>query len=192
MTLHPATGERRQFVPLQPAPGDFGVVHMGGDSGKLIHIAQALNGFLEKDRQLGDDAEGLADYEHAFLYLGGGIIIEAEPGGAEVCKVHYDDILWSTGKIDLTAEQRMYIVKAGFGYAGTPYSAADYFALAAYRLKFGLAVPYLRSYVASSDHMICSQLVDRCYRDAGVHLFNDNRWDGYVTPSDLADLIVKR
>ena len=38
--------------------------------------------------------------------------------------------------------------------------------------------------------MICSQLVDYCYLMAGVHLFNDGRWPGYVTPEDLANVIA--
>jgi hypothetical protein len=37
--------------------------------------------------------------------------------------------------------------------------------------------------------MICSQLVDQCYQDAGVHLFADGRWPGDVTPADLYRLI---
>jgi hypothetical protein len=37
--------------------------------------------------------------------------------------------------------------------------------------------------------MICSQLVDFCYAKAGVRLFADNRWEGYVTPADLAGLL---
>ena len=163
--------------PVQPQPGDFGVVHMDGDSGKLIHLGEMLNG------------DGFADYEHAFVYVGGGMIVEAEPGGACLAQVHYANVLWSTEYISLTLEERAGIVHAAHNYVGTPYSAADYFAIAARRLKFGLLVPYLHGYVASSKHMICSQLVDQCYSDAGVHLFKDGRWPGYVTPAALAELL---
>jgi hypothetical protein len=34
--------------------------------------------------------------------------------------------------------------------------------------------------------MICSQLVDRCYDIAGVHLFDDGRKPGDVSPGDLS------
>ena len=164
---------------LQPQPGDFGVVHMNGTPGKWIHIGEIVNG------------DGFADYEHAFVYVGGGQIVEAEPGGARLTQVHYSNILWSTDHIPLELEQRMMIVHAAHEYVGTPYSAADYFAIAAKRLGLGPLVPGLREYVASSKHMICSQLVDQCYQDAGVHLFKDGRWPGYVTPAALADVITE-
>lgn len=164
---------------VQPQPGDFGVVHMGGDSGKWIHIGEIVNG------------DGFADYEHAFVYVGGSMIVEAEPGGARLTQVHYSNILWSTDYIRLDLEQRRNIVEAAHGYVGTPYSAADYFAIAAKRLGLGPLVPGLKAYVASSKHMICSQLVDQCYADAGVHLFKDGRWPGYVTPAALADILVE-
>jgi len=171
---------KQKIIPtaLQPQPGDFGVVHMGGSSGKWIHIGEIING------------DGFADFEHAFVYVGGGQIVEAEPGGARLTQVHYSHILWSTDHISLTIEERRAIVKAAHGYVGTPYSAADYFAIAAKRLGLGVAVPGLKAYVASSKHMICSQLVDQCFSDAGVHLFKDGRWPGYVTPAALAGLLI--
>lgn len=164
---------------VQPQPGDFGLVHMGGDSGKLIHAGEIANG------------DGFADYEHAFVYVGGGQIVEAEPGAARLTQVHYSNILWSTGHIPLSLTERRLIVEAAHGYVGTPYSAADYFAIAAKRLGLGPLVPGLKAYVASSKHMICSQLVDQCYSDAGVHLFKDGRWPGYVTPAALADILTE-
>jgi len=45
---------------------------------------------------------------------------------------------------------------------------------------------WLLDYVAGTGHIICSQLVDQCYLDAGVHLFDDGRFVGDVTPGDLA------
>lgn len=166
---------------IEPLPGDFEVVPMGGEGGKLIHFAQWLNG------------DGFANYEHARLYLGDGKIVEAQPGGARIAPLSENDGgLWSTGIISLTDIQRQIIVGAGRKYVGVPYSAADYFAIAAVRLKIGLAVPYLRNYVATSKHMICSQLVDKCYQNARVQLFKDGRWNGYVTPADLADLLLAK
>ena len=66
---------------------------------------------------------------------------------------------------------------------GTPYSFADYLALAALHLK--LPVPRVRAFVASSGHMICSQLVDAVYCRNGLHLFTDGRPSQDVTPGDL-------
>jgi hypothetical protein len=38
--------------------------------------------------------------------------------------------------------------------------------------------------------MICSQLVDEAYLRAGVHLFDDGRDPGDVTPGDLLYVIA--
>jgi len=162
-----------------PLPGDFAVVRMGGRTGRLIRIGQWLNG------------DGFADYEHAFVYVGDAQLVEAQPGGAELRPLSVYDgrpMLWSTGRFDLTAEQRTRIVDAARHYIGVRYSFADYLALAAARFHLPVGRP-LRRFVADTRHMICSQLVDQCYQDAGVHLFDDGRWPGYVTPADLANLL---
>lgn len=163
------------IVPAYVKPGDFGLVHMGGNSGKWIRIGQWLNG------------SGFADYEHAFVYVGNDQIIEAEPSGAHKAVIHYGGVLWSSGIIKPTDTQRALIVSAALRYVGRPYSWEDYFALAARRLHIPL--PDLKTYIASSGHMICSQLVARCYADAGCPLYD--RWTGYTTPGDLAQLLHK-
>lgn len=155
---------------------------MGGDSGKLIRVGQWLNG------------SGFADYEHAFIYVGqaGGLtpisdaIIEAEPSGAHLTALHYSGVLWSSGIIHPTDAQRSAIVNAALSYVGVGYSVADYFSLAARRLH--IPAPHLKAFVASSGHMICSQLVARCYANAGCPLYD--RWTGYTTPGDLAQLLA--
>jgi uncharacterized protein YycO len=164
-----------------PRVGDFEVVPTGGYGGKLIEIAQIISN------------TGRANYEHARVYVGDGNIVEAMPGGARLAPLSENDGgLWSKNLIDLTGTQRMNIAEAAKGYVGVGYSPADYFAIAAYKFHLGLLVPGLKRYVASSKHMICSQLVDQCYADAGVQLFDDGRWPGYVTPGDLADLLLAR
>lgn len=162
-------------------PGDFGLAHMSGDTAKLIRLGQFLNG------------NGLGDYEHAFVYVGGNQIVEAEPHGAALNRYHYSpgaQVLWSSGLIELTDAQRNAIIKAAKGYVGVPYSWADYAALGLHR--FGINLPGLQSYIESDHSMICSQLVDQCYQDAGVHLFTDHRWPGYVTPGDLWQLLMSK
>lgn len=165
---------------IPPQPGDFAVVRMNGATGRLIRLGQWLNG------------DGFADYEHAFVYIGDGLVVEAEPGGARRGSLGYyahAPMLWSTGRIALTDGQRATVVAAALGYVGVPYSFVDYLSIMA--LRFRLPVPWLHRYVANSGHMICSQLVDQCYQDAGIRLFPDGRWPGDVTPGDLYRLIVK-
>jgi uncharacterized protein YycO len=165
---------------VTPQPGDYAVVHLAGATGRLISLGERLCG------------DGFTQYDHALIYMGGMLIVEAEPGGARQRKIAdwscgYEQTEWSTGKIEVTAVQRGRICAAAARYTGVPYSWLDYFALAAHHLR--LPAPGLRAYIASTRHQICSQLVDSAYLDAGVHLFSDGRFPGYVMPSDLAALL---
>lgn len=175
---------------MTPQPGDFACVHTRGDTGVLITIGEFLNG-----------TPNSSWYDHACIYVGSpdinaphGYVMGAQPGGARLAPLRQAqytgkdaDWLWSSGKITLTDGQRRQIVANALACKGIPYSAADYFALAARR--FHIPAPQLRDYIQSSGHMICSQLVDWCYMQANVHLFADGRWEGDVTPADLAGLI---
>lgn len=162
---------------ITPQPGDFGLVAIKGDVGKLIRIGQWLNG------------DGFNDYEHAFIYIGDGKIVEAEPGGALVSDIHeYDGrfILWSTGLIPLTDLQRSSIVEMALNQIGTPYSFLDYFAIALYRV--GIRHPKIANRVISSKHLICSQLVAQDYADSGAPI---TKYPPYLmTPGRLADFLV--
>jgi hypothetical protein len=163
-----------------PVPGDFGLVKISGNVGFLIRIGQWLDG------------SGFENFEHAFVYLGDGKLIEAEPGGARIADLtEYAgwDIDWSTGKIPLTDVQRALIVSNAKALEGVPYSFLDYFALVAYRLHIWPLDVMLKNYIKSTNHLICSQLVDLVYDLSGVHLFTDGRWEGYVTPGDLYELL---
>jgi hypothetical protein len=157
-----------------PKPGDFGLVAIRGNVGKLIRFGQWLNG------------DGFGDYQHAVLALSNGELIEAEPGrgGARIrSQSEYADtnIVWSDWP--LTDDERARLDVAGRKRERTPYSALDYFALVAHRLR--IPIPGLRRYIDSSKHEICSQLVDLVYKDAGLVMFADGRWSGYVTPMSL-------
>lgn len=176
---------------MTPQPGDFACVHTRGDTGVLITIGEFLNGTPDTSW-----------WDHACIYVGMpdlnaqyGYVLGAQPGGARLAPLRYAQMtgedanwLWSTGKIKPTDAQRKAIVAQALACKGIGYSAADYFALAAHR--FHIPTPQLREYIKDSGHMICSQLVDRCYLNSGVHLFTDGRWEGDVTPADLAGLLV--
>ena len=158
-----------------PQPGDFAVVSAGGPAGLAVRWAERL--ILE--------AGPYAAYQHAFIYLGEGVIIQAEPKGATYGQLTaHASTLWSTGKFALDDVQRDAICDAARGYVGTPYSALDYVAIALHHWR--IPVPGLKTFIKATGHMICSQLCDRVYQDAGVQIFNDHRWNGYVTPAALA------
>ncbi|MGW8374780.1 hypothetical protein [Streptomyces sp. ODS28] len=162
-----------------PQDGDFGLTQITGNVGRLIRLGQWLNG------------DGFADYQHAFVYVGEGQVVEAMPGGAEralLSKYDAARVAWYS----CPREHASAICEQATNLIGTPYSFLDYLALAALRLKLPLASRLLRGYVASSGHLICSALVDRAYERGGVNLFTDGRLPGDVTPLDLYGLIRKQ
>lgn len=159
---------------MTPRPGDFGLVRMSGLTRWAIRLGQWLNG------------DGFADYQHAFLVLDDESLIEAEPGGARIRPLsEYSDAVYSDWP--LTEEQRAAIVAAGRELEGIPYSVLDYLSLALVRLH--IRPRWVTRYVASTGHLICSQLVDHAYLMAGVHLFTDGRFEGDVTPADLVSVL---
>ncbi len=161
-------------------PGDFGLVHMPGPFGKFVEFGQLMTG----DSSI---------FTHAFVVVDNGNIVEARPSGAvEVNGRIYDGyrVVYSDKYgVTLTEEDRQNIVSAAMSLIGTKYSWLDYAAIALH--TFHLPSRRVAKYVASTKHMICSQLVDECYRRAGVHLFDDGRLPQDVTPGDLANLLLR-
>ena|ERR1700741_647081 len=163
---------------MAPQPGDFGLVSIKGGVGLLIRIGQWLNG------------DGFRDYEHAFIYIGEGKIVEAEPGGALLSDLdEYDgrSIIWSTGLIPLTDDQRRLIVQSALAQVGTPYSFLDYVAIALYRL--GIKHPGVAKRVEDSKHLICSQLVALDYDHAGIPVTDFEPY--LVTPGKLLNHLLR-
>ena len=171
---------------IVPQLGDIACLQISGQVGDLIRVGQWLCG------------DGFRNFEHCEIYVGLpdeegplGYTLGAYPGGADLVPVPEDQggWLWSTGQVKLTDPQRALIVNAALALKGTPYSALDYFAIAAHRL--GLPDPdhEMQTYIGDTKSMICSQLADYCYLQGGVHLFSDGRWPGYVTPEDIANVI---
>lgn len=160
-----------------PAPGDIGCTQITGSVGRLIRLGQWLNG------------DGFANFEHSFVYVEEGLIVEAEPGGARLAPLaEYDErmIVW----LRCPEQHGAAVADAARQLIGTPYSFLDFVALALHRLH--IRVPGLRRYVAATGHQICSQLADEAARRGGWHIFDDGRWSGYVTPGDLAALAERQ
>jgi hypothetical protein len=171
---------------MVPQLGDIACLQITGQVGELIRVGQWLCG------------DGFRNFEHCEIYVGLpdekgplGYTLGAYPGGADLVAVPEDQggWLWSTGQVNLTDPQRGKIVEAALALKGTPYSALDYFAIAAHRLRIPDPDDELQKYIGDTKSMICSQLCDWCYLQGGVHLFNDGRWPGYVTPEDIANVI---
>lgn len=153
-----------------PNAGDIGLTRIHGFTGFWIGLGQLLNGDASR-------------YTHAFIVLDDGTLIEAEPGGAAIKPLsEYDgeDVLYS--KFALSDEQRATIVDTARSLKGTPYSFLDYVFLLLYRLR--IRVPWITKRVESNKHMICSQLVEYCYEQAGIDLVPNSK-PNYVTPGKL-------
>lgn len=178
-------------------PGDVGFSTIGGRLGRAISIGQAL---------LRDECI----FTHAFLVLEDGFCVEAMPSGARIVGLGGDDKLpprwgpeFAYGRIPLSAPQRAAITplarvgttsaKRRFtrALAGRPYAFDDYLALALWEWGIPLGRP-LRRKIASSDRLICSQLVDFAWTTVGFHLFDDGRLCGDVTPGQLFWQVLRR
>ena len=157
------------------SPGCIGLTQIHGITGAGIRIGQFFNG------------SGFANYEHAFLDLGDGTLIQAEPGGAQIRPLSIykpENVYWCDNiYAKVPSDVRLRIAEEARGFKGVPYSGLDYAAIAAHRL--GLDTDWLERYISSTGHMICSQLVDVSYIRGGYRIFPLTRWDGFVTPGDL-------
>ena len=116
------------------------------------------------------------------------MVVQAMPDGAECIPLEDASpvVMWSTGLIELTDTQRMYIRFEALNLVGTPYSFLDYLSIALER--FGVRTKLIREFVAATGHLICSQLVCLAYERAGIELF-PNTFPGDITPGDLYHLL---
>lgn len=153
---------------------------------------------------------GGSNFTHAGIVLDREQIIEAEPGGAKIKPAqslyeHADPVMVSDAPMQRWLEVQIFPMVLGADYEaemrkraeicgkaryldGIGYSFLDYVALAMAEAK----VPgwqLVRDRVESSQRLICSALVDRAYSWAGVHLFDDGRLPGDVTPWDLEQYV---
>lgn len=168
--------------------GAYFVTPVSGVGGFLIGLGQALAGAPSR-------------YEHAGILISAdGATVEAEPGGARIGHITaYPAALVCDGPVqqalaapprnlpptyDYESYLRARLAGCARALVGTPYSFVDYLALAALHLH--LPSRAVRNRVERSGHMICSQLVDACYRRCSVQLFTDGRLPGDVMPADLA------
>lgn len=161
-----------------PSPGEWGLVKTHEFMGWLIREGT--------HRPL--PFTGQAHVNHAFIFIGEGDprgnIIEMRPQGACYGRwERYGQVWWSM--IPLTTQQRAEIVwqAKSLEARDCDYSFLD---IGAISLKIlHITPPGLNAYITDTKHMICSQSVDFCYCMARVHIFDDKRLPGMVTPEDL-------
>ena len=128
---------------------------------------------------------------HAFVFIEEDRIVEAEGKGAVISHISkYDGALCPVSDFALTDTEQAAVVEQARAVVGTPYGYLDIACLTL--LSLGIRWQWLLARAQSSKTLICSQLVDRVYRDAGLHLYEDGRPDGEVTPGDLLVLLADR
>lgn len=159
----------------EPKVGDFGLTKVGGLTGAVINVGQWF---------VGD----FAPVQHALVYVGGGMVVQAMPSGAELVRLEDANpvVEWSTGLIPLTSYQGHLVAHEAIQLVGTPYSFLDYLSIALERLH--VRPKFVRDRVSDSGHLICSQLVVEAYHRAGIDLFPD-AFPGDITPGDLYKLL---
>lgn len=154
-----------------PKPGDYFVIGAGTHPAALV--IETFTGSL---------------YYHAGIYVGNGTVIEAQPEGVNYAPVNS----WANGRIlwsceELSDAQREAIVTSAKAALGTPYSWLDILALGL--SAWGITPSWVWARLSRQDRLICSQLVARCYQNAGVDLC-PGKPDSRITPGDLADVIL--
>jgi len=159
-----------------PSPGDLAACSAGGAAGKLVHALQLAAG-----------GGRYAKYEHVYVYLGDGMILQAEPGGSRIVPMTpHANTIWSSGIIHVPDQARARVPEIAAQLEHVPYSYLDYLSVGAHRLH--IPAPHLRAFIRAEGHMQCAQLGDEFMRRLGVHLFA-GRWEGDVIPCDIARLL---
>lgn len=137
---------------------------------------------------------------HAGICLGDTHTIEAEAAGAVIRTEHergpdtiFGDDLWERIEAQVPLRSTK-IADEARNLAGIPYNFLDLLALAWASRHDPTQPPakpnWWQRRVMRDDRLICSQLVDLACQRAGVHLFNDGRLPGQVTPGDLGTVMA--
>lgn len=153
--------------------GDYGVVHTAGWIGWMI---RALTG----------NGPRKADVNHAAIALSATELVEMEAAGATLNPVSkYSRMRWYR-PAGTTPEQRELVAQAARALviAQTGYAFLDIAAQFAYRVLH-VRPTWLARWIRSPRRMVCSQAVDWAEQVGGVHLFDDGRLPGVVSPADL-------
>ena len=155
----------------EPKPGDFGVVKTNGLAARLIQLGTASR------------------WNHAFIYIGGGVIAEARPKEGLVLKSvsQYKKIAWNQHQ-ELTSKQRDKILDKAHSLLGTSYGFIDIFVLGLRILGLKFLTGKLLEKMCMAQGIICSEYVAICYQAAGIDLVNKAEY--LVTPGDLAEMLI--
>ena len=167
----------------EPQPGDFFVTKTGGP-------------WLDRTAAWAIRWGTDSPVNHAGLYVGNGVIVEAISKVKYGSVDEYPDAIWSTGRLPVhltpNAEQRKLIVNRAHDLIGRKYSWLDIIAIGLAQRRLGATVnsrTWWARRVSNDGHLICSQAVDLEYQAGSIALFQ-GRLPGLVSPQDLYELLL--
>ena len=154
-----------------PQVGDFGIIKSNGITARLIQIGT------------------ISRWNHAFIYIGDGNIIEARPKEGVVIRSvsEYDKIAWNQHQ-NLTTKQRKQIIERANSLLGKKYGFLDISILVLRILGFKFFNGKILEKMVMRQGIICSELVAICYDSAGINLIDKPEY--LVTPGDLAEYLI--
>jgi hypothetical protein len=159
----------------QPQLGEYGCVRTPDFMGLMIRLVTCSR------------------VNHVFVYVGKDEkgydrIVEAEPKGARLGYLwEYSDIHWSGPAI--TQGKGPQIAEAAKRLIGRPYSFGDCVCIGLADIFGGHRLPhFVRARIEDVRRLMCSALTDYAFWLGGVHLFDDGRLFGDVSPGDLDNL----
>ena len=155
----------------EPRIGQFGVIRSSGAFARLIQIGT------------------ISRWNHAFIFIGNGKIVEAKPRGVVVSPVtDYSLIAWNKHETFTDAQGKV-IASYALGQVGKPY---DFLIIAILTLRIlglkALANNRFLHKLAQKDGYICSELVAEAYATAGKPISKGA--PDLCTPGDLAERLV--
>lgn len=155
----------------EPKHGDFGIIKSNGIAARLI--------------QLGT----ISRWNHAFIYLGDGVIAEATPSKGIIISpvTKYNKIAWNQHQ-ELTDDQRSQIVNKANALLGTTYGFLDILIIGLRILGLKFLGGKLLEKLSMRQGIICSEYVAICYQNTGINLVNKPEY--LVTPGDLAEMLI--
>ena len=155
----------------QPMTGDFGIIKSHGIAGFAIRLGT------------------MSRWNHAFIYIGDGKIIEARPKEGIVIKEasQYPKIAWNQHQ-GLTTQERIQIVEKAHSLLGRPYGFLDIAILGLRIIGFKFLGGKMLEKLALRQGIICSELVAICYNSAKVKVLDKPEY--LITPGDLAEVLI--
>ena len=130
----------------------------------------------------------MSRWNHCFIYIGDGNIVEANPTGVAISPVtKYPKIAWNQHE-EIADSQRTVISDFAKSRVGDPYSFGTIAGLVLRILGFKLFSQVLLKKLSTGRDYICSELVAECYEKSGYQLLDCPSY--LVTPGDLAERLV--